>query len=154
MSSVTRFIRQVQTPYFSATTVQGTPGTYAYEFQPSAANTVGNYPPGYMIAATTPLTDAITAAGANSVLRDMGKTIQAPVGSLTGNIGFFRQVQLLAPAAVTAAQGYAGGVAGSTFGVRGAPIYNDYVVFYIPITVGGVNADMAHSVTPSAFGQM
>ena len=158
MSSVTRFIRQVQTPYFSATTVQGTPASYAYEFQASAANVVGNYPPGFMTTASAALQAAITAAGANSVLRDMGKTVQAPVGSLTGNTGFFRQVQLLAPTEVTAAQGYTGGLAGNNFGVLGAAntpdSYTDYLVFYIPITVGGVNADMAHSVTHSAFGQM
>lgn len=154
MSSVTRFIRQVQTPYFSATTVQGTPATYAYEFQPASGNVVGNYPPGTMVAASSALQSAITAAGSASVLRDMGKTVQATLTS--GAVGFFRQVQLLVPTAVTAAQGYNGGLGGNSFGVQGVvPNSNtEYLVFYVPITVGGANADTAHSVIHPAFGQM
>jgi hypothetical protein len=157
MSSVTRFIRQVQTPYFSTASFSA---NHIYEFQPSGTNVVGNYPPGIMALASNSLKALIAAVGAgNGVLRDMGKTVQAPIGSLTGNVGFFRQVQLLAPTAVTAAQGYAGGVAGNTFGVGGvatdgADAYNHYLTFYVPVTVAGVNADLSSSVDMNASGQM
>ena len=142
MSSVTRFIRQIpqSNTYYSAAVIATTPGTYCYEFNPSANNVVGNYPPGYMTAANAALqgsiAGAVTAAGAagNLIIRDMGKTVQAPVGSLTGSVGFFRQVQLLLPSALTAAQGYNGGSAGNTFGVSGI----NYLTFYVPVVVLGI----------------
>jgi len=156
MSSVTRFIRQVQTPYFSTASFSA---SHIYEFQPSGTNVVGNYPPGIMALASNSLKGLISAIGTTGALRDMGKTVQAPIGSLTGNVGFFRQVQLLAPTAVTAAQGYTGGLAGNTFGVAGvatdgADAYNHYLTFYIPVTVAGVNADLATQFDVTASGQM
>ncbi len=162
MSSVTRFIRQIPTSstYYSASTVATTPATYCYEFNPSSANVVGNYPPGHMTAASASLQAAVTAAGtpANLVLRDMGKTVQAPIGSLTGPVGFFRQVQLLSASALTAAQGYNGGSAGNTFGVLGAantPNANtDYLTFYVPSVVMGIAGVAAASVEPRMGGAM
>ena len=108
-------------------------GTGVYEFVASATNTVGNYAPGYMAAAGAEMIAALVVAGAstNLVLRDMGKTVQAPVTSLTGNVGFFRQVQLLKPAA-----------SGTSFGGLGAAntpdAYTDFLTFYIPVAVAGV----------------
>jgi hypothetical protein len=144
MSSVTRFIRQIpqSNTYYSAAVVAATPATYCYQFVPSANNVVGNYPPGYMNAANAALqgsiAGAVAAAGAggaaNLILRDMGKTIQAPISSLTGSVGFFRQVQLLSPSALTAAQGYNGGLNGNTFGVSGI----NYLTFYVPTVVLGI----------------
>ena len=80
MSSVTRFIRQIQpdNTYYSAAVVLAAPATYAYELIPSAG-AVGNYPAGYMAAASGALATALTAStyAANSaLLRDMGKTIK------------------------------------------------------------------------------
>jgi hypothetical protein len=162
MSSVTRFIRQIPTSstYYSATAVATTPATYCYEFNPSASNTVGNYPPGHMTAASAALQAAVAAAGtpANLVLRDMGKTVQAPIGSLAGPVGFFRQVQLLSASALTAAQGYNGGAAGNTFGVLGAAntpdALTDYLVFYVPSVVMGIAGVAAASVEPRMGGAM
>jgi hypothetical protein len=183
MSSVTRFIRQipVSTTYYSAAgVVADAAGVNVYEFVNLGSNYVGNYPPGWMQSQNAGLNAAIAAAafaGGNAlVLRDMGKTIQAPYGVAgvigssnyaTSNIGFFRQVQLLRPlpinatAPTAAAPGYIGGTTGSNFGVLGAENnpdnYTDYLTFYIPVSVAGVSA--ASSAVPlSAFaiagGQM
>ena len=167
MSSVTRFIRQIpaEASRFSAATVAANPATMVYEFVPSASNIVGNYLPGFVQLASAPLIlavqEAVAAAGAASslVLRDMGKTILAPVGSASGNQGYFRQVQLLRPAALSASQGFNGGSNGSAFGVLGAAgtpdAYTDYLSFYIPVGLNGINyGPVAINAYPLAGGQM
>lgn len=170
MSSVTRFIRQIplSTTYYNAATVVATPGTYVYEFVPTAANYVGNYPPGYMQTSTASLTAAIgqavaaaTASSTGLVLRDMGKTIFAATSSAATSFGYFRQVQLLNPEAISSTQGFIGGLAGSTFGVLGANntpnAYTDFMTFYIPVAVAGV-LGVAAGATSQAYslagGQM
>jgi len=162
MSSVTRFIRQINNSnsYVSAATVAATPGTYAYELNPSAGNVVGNYAPGYMSAASANLIAAVaalvaSAGGATSlVLRDMGKTVRAPVSSLSGSIGYFRQVQLLSPRGES--NGFLGGSSGNVGGVLGgSPNANSpYLTFYIPVVVYGVNAVPAVSANHALNGQM
>jgi hypothetical protein len=167
MSSVTRFIRQVplSTTYYNAGTVAGSPTTLVFEFVPTSANYVGNYPPGYVQTASAALIaaigQAVTAAGAagNLVLRDMGKTIYAPVASLTGSAGYFRQVQLLLPAQISYSQGFIGGTSGTTFGVLGAnntpDIYTDFLTFYIPVSVAGVTGtNVITNAYALAGGQM
>jgi hypothetical protein len=167
MSSVTRFIRQIpaEASRYSAATVAANPDTMVYEFVPSASNIVGSYPPGFVQLASAPLIlavqQAVNAAGAasNLVLRDMGKTILAPVGSASGNQGYFRQVQLIAPAALSASQGFNGGSNGSAFGVLGAAnvpdAYTDYLSFYIPVGLNGINyGPAAINAYPLAGGQM
>lgn len=168
MSSVTRFIRQIpaQASLLNAATVAAAPASLVYELVPDASNVVGNYVgAGYVQLASAPLIlaiqQAVNAAGAasNLVLRDMGKTILAPVGSASGNKGFFRQVQLIAPAALSASQGFNGGSAGSAFGVLGAAntpdAYTDYLSFFIPVSVAGVNyGPIAVNAYPLAGGQM
>lgn len=161
MSSVTRFIRQipVSTTYYNVSSAV-LAGTNVYEFVPTAANYVGNYPPGYMQTASAALINALGTAGSTTdlILRDMGKTIFAPVGSSSGNSGYFRQVQLLKPSAITAAQGFIGGTAGQTFGVLGAEgtpdAYTDYMTFYIAVPVAGVLGGVLSGLTPIAGGQM
>ena len=152
MSSVTRFIKQIplSTTYYSVPASMLSAGTGVYEFQPSATNTVGNYAPGFMALAGAEMIAALVVAGAstNLVLRDMGKTVQAPVTSLTGNVGFFRQVQLLKPAA-----------SGTSFGVLGAAnvpdAYTDFFTFYIPVPIAGISVVAALSLAaPIAGGQM
>ena len=137
MSSVQRFIRQIQpdNTYNSASTVLGAPASYAYELIPSAG-AVGNYPAGYMAAASGALATALTAStyAANSaLLRDMGKTIRAPVNSVSGNVGYFRQVQLLVPSH-----------AGVAANVQGAVLvpdqYSPYLTFYVPVAIAGISA--------------
>ena len=167
MSSVSRFIRQIpaHASFLNAATIAAAPGSLVYELVPDSSNVVGNYPPGYVQLASAALIaaigNAVTAAGAasNLILRDMGKTIQAPVGSASGNKGFFRQVQLLLPAALNASQGFNGGSGGSNFGVLGAANvpdqYTDYLTFYIPVSIAGVNyGPIAVNAYPLAGGQM
>jgi hypothetical protein len=121
-------------------------GDGVYEFVPYATNTVGNYAPGYMKMAGAELVAALAVAGAYTacVLRDMGKTVQAPVTSLTGTVGFFRQVQLLRPAGA------------GVLGAANTPdAYTDYFTFYIPVPVAGVSAVATMSLAfPAAGGQM
>lgn len=161
MSSVTRFIRQIpaSASHLNAAAVVSGAASLAFELVPSSGNIVGNYPPGY-VQNSAALANAIAAASAAAsgavVLRDMGKTILAPVGNLSGNLQFYRQVQLIAPAALSPSQGFNGGAAGSNFGVLGGsniPTANsDFLVFYIPVSVAGVGA--AVNAYPVAAGQM
>lgn len=159
MSSVQRFLRQVPlaTTYYNSQGVIANAGTTVFEFVPSSANVVGNYPPGYMQTPSLALQTAIAAAGTVSVLRDMGKTIRAPLGSLTGDVGTYRQVQLLLPADVST---YIGGLSGSSNGVLGAAAtpdnYTNYLTFYVRAPVGGqgLAAAAAAALYPVAGGQM
>ena len=154
MSSVTRFIRQIPSSasHLNAAAVVAGAATLAFELVPSSGNIVGNYPPGF-VQNSAALAAAIAAANAAAsgavLLRDMGKTILAPVGSLSGAQQFYRQVQLIAPAALSS--GFVG-----NFGVLGAantPTANvDYLSFYIPVSVAGVG--VAVNAYPVAAGQM
>lgn len=140
MSSVTRFMKQVSSSntYFSATTAAAN----SYELVPGAGNITGNYVDAAAFMQTsTDLTGAITAAvSAGAVLRDMGKTVLAPIGSVSGSLAYFRQVQCIVPSAVTNA--FVGGALGSVFGVTGSsPDANTgYLTFYVPVIVGGIGA--------------
>ena len=154
MSSVQRFIRQIpaQTQYYTAATVIASVATTAYELVPAAGNVVGNYPPGTMTAASAgsgvglAILQAANALGATSlVLRDMGKTVRAALTANTAQVGFFRQVQLIAPAAITS---YIGGASASSFGVLGSPApgvdaYTSFQTFYIPIIALGASVNVA-----------
>lgn len=154
MSSVTSFIKQVPaaSQYFSAASLSA---TTMYQLTPSASNVVGNYPPGTLTALGVALPD-------NAVCRDMGKTIFA--GITVGvtpptTYGYFRQVQILVPGPITAAQGFIGGSLGNTFGVIGNSTtptsVTDYWTVYIPITVAGVSvATPIGSQAVIAGGQM
>ena len=147
MSSVTRFIRQIQpdNSYYSAANVLASPATAAFELIPSAG-TVGNYPAGVMTPASGALQTALTAStyAANSaLLRDMGKTIRAAIPG--GAVGYFRQVQLLLPAAA----GSAASVQGS---VSAPDAYSPYLTFYVSVAVAGISA--AYIPTHGLAGQM
>lgn len=150
MSSVTRFIRQVpvSASYYNAANIIANSSSMVFELVASASNIVANYPPGYVKTAGPELIAAIAqAANVNPtglVLRDMGKTIYAQYGSGAASdpAAYFRQVQLINPSAIVAAQGFAGGSAGQSFGVLGGqniPDANtDFLTFYIPVSVAGV----------------
>jgi hypothetical protein len=162
--------------------VNANPQTHVFELVPDSGNYVGNYPPGQMIVATPPLVQAIAEAFNDNggdindpivtpsrlFLRDMGKTIYAKIVNknvipspppFTG-FGYFRQVQLLAPKAITATQGFLGGVNGTTSGVLGGPLnpddYTNYATFYIAVSIGGVG--LTQAATTKAYclagGQM
>ena len=158
MSSVTRFIRQVpvSASYYNAVTILGATSTMVFELVPSASNIVANYPPGHVQVASAALQAAIalevTLNGiGNLVLRDMGKTIYAQYGTglAADPSAYFRQVQLLRPSAITAAQGFAAGSAGQSFGVLGAQnspdAYTDFLTFYIPVAVAGVKGPQVNT---------
>lgn len=153
MSSVTRFIRQINNnnAYVAASAaLLAAPATYAFELVPDAGNVVGNYAPGFMRAAPNSLIGAIDALkNANPVLRDMGKTVRAPLGSASGAIGYFRQVQLLVPSGESGLSGNVGGVVGSS-----PDAYSPYLTFYVPVVVYGVNAVPAGMAPAVLFGQM
>jgi len=163
MSSVTRFTRQIAqgNTYYLATGILTGSFTYVYELVPGAANVVGNYPSAsagsYMQNASAALQAALNQllnvnAAATLLLRDMGKTIQAPVGNTTGPTAFFRMVQVINPGAISYTQGVIGGASGTTFGVLGAvstpDAYTNYLTFYIPVAVAGVSG---LTVTPAAI---
>lgn len=140
MSSVTRFIRQVPTglSFYSLPALSA-----IYEFVPSSANTVGNYPPGAMVQAanSSTLSTALQVSGAayaggspqaGYLLRDMGKTVYAQVASSesaagTGIFQHFRMVQIIKPSA------------DGSSGIQGASTvpnsFTDYLTVYVPITV-------------------
>ena len=149
MSSVSRFIKQVPSGnnFYSAS---GLSAANVYEFVPSSGNVVGNYPPGYVQLA------AGMVAPANAMVRDMGKTIYAGIGSSASSFGWFRQVQFISPAPITAAQGFIGGSSGSTFGVVGGAanpdVYTNFAVFYLPINVNGVLAPANQAASAGILG--
>ena len=138
MSSVTRFLKQ----YDASQTYLSVPSTITqlYEFVPSAGST-GNYPAGFVqpIAGTVVGTNIVLQAATGTlIMRDMGKTITAPVTNISGVVGRYRQVQVLAARDLNATN--------NTFGVigvpAGTPTYTDayvsYYVLYIPVPIGGV----------------
>ena len=134
MSSVQRFIRQIPScsTFYSAATVVSSAATVAFDFTPSASNVVGNYPPGYVTAAGSGALYTLITQAANAgpvVLRDMGKTIKAALGSEAGVVSFYRQVQL-----VSLLSSALGGVQG---GSNVPTATSDYLTFYIPITIAG-----------------
>lgn len=133
MSSTQSFIRQRSQPN---TIFQAPTNECYYVFVASPGNYVGNYPPGYMLNEPRP-------EGKGSLLRDMGKTIKAPLGiQSTATYGFFRQVQFIDPQPA---------VFGTTFGVgigsQGAQTLSlgsvsdtGYGTYYLPIIVDGTVA--------------
>jgi hypothetical protein len=136
MSSVTSFIKQVPaaSQYFSAASLAN---TNVYELIPLSSNVVGNYPPGYV-----QLVSAFSLPS-GSVCRDMGKTIFSAIGAAGTDFGRFRQIQIIVPVPITAAQGYIGGLSGNTFGVIGTSITPDtrtgYFTVYIPVVTAGIS---------------
>jgi hypothetical protein len=144
MSSIQSFLRQrnVANSLLQAPT---TAGCY-YNFVSGPGNYVGNYPPGYMVAAEAAI--AAAAAAQSLLIRDMGKTIKAPIGtSVTATEGFFREVQLIAPVASVSATGsttfgVGSGVAGGAAGTvpAGNTGFDGYGTFYIPIVIDGTLA--------------
>ena len=134
MSSVTRFLRQIPAGGSLFNVDAATP---LYVFTAGPGNYVGNYPPGTMNYLGP--ASSVNSYFGTPVFRDMGKTIQAGVGS--GSVGFFRAVQLLNPVAVASATASTNfGVNGSQPGTIASGNAGDdgYNTFYIPISVGGV----------------
>ena len=153
MSSVTRFLKQ-HDPAQAYLSVPSTL-TQMYEFVASDG-AVGNYPDGYVQAVSGTVATEIVkqAASGTLVLRDMGKTITAPIGSTSGVVGRYRQVQLLAARDLNATN--------NTFGVIGAPAGAaatnanvSYYTLYVPAVVGGVlGAAPLAGVNSLAGGEM
>lgn len=164
MSSIQSFLRQRNQ---ATSLLQAPTNACYYVFVAGPGNYIGNYPPGYM-----QLAAALPAPAAGSLIRDMGKTIKAPIGvagvvAATATSGFFREVQLITPVAAVSATG------NTTFGVginsAGAAVQpgagnagdDGYGTYYIPIIIDGALATSDGStlaVLPSTYlplgGQM
>lgn len=140
MTSVQKFLRQIQAPN---SILQAPTNDCYYVFVATSGNYVGNYPPGYMqIAALNPVS-----IGQGTLIRDMGKTIKAVIGTSAGaTAGFFREVQMITPVAVasaTASTTFGVGVAsqvGQTLPSAGNVGDDGYGTYYIPIIVDGTIA--------------
>lgn len=128
-----------------------------YYLVPGSGNYVGNYPnspysvagsQGYMV--PTAAVGAAAPGSGSAVVRDMGKTVFAAVGTALGvpastvAPGYFRAVQILNPVAAFSPQ--AGTTSQTNFGVNGSapgsiPAGNagdmGYNTFYVPIVVDG-----------------
>lgn len=160
MSSIQSFLRQRNQ---ATSLLQAPTNACYYVFVAGPGNYIGNYPPGYM-----QLAAALPAPDAGSLIRDMGKTIKAPIGTnVAATAGFFREVQLITPVAAVSATG------STTFGVGlnsagaavqpGAGNVGDagYGTYYIPIIIDGTLATSdgtTLAVLPSTYlplgGQM
>ena len=148
MSSVQRFLKQIPADKSVYGSAIGAAGTGLYELVPGAGNVVGNYPgaSSYVQALQANVIAAINSNGAAVVVRDMGKTIRAPMTSPTGTIGYYRQVQVLFPGPIST---FIGGVTGSTFGVSGSVAVSPnstYFTAYAPVVVGGVLGNALYNV--------
>jgi hypothetical protein len=156
MSSVTRFLKQ-HDPAQAYLSIPAASLTALYEFVATGTVT-GNYPAGYVQLvsgnAATEIVKQVVAGNGTLVLRDMGKTITAPIGNTAGVVGRYRQVQLLGARDLNAAN--------NTFGVlgqaAGGALTNanvSYYVLYIPVPVGGVlGAAPVTGVSALAGGEM
>lgn len=155
MSSTQGYLRQRSIPntLFKAPTN----GCY-YIFVAGAGNYVGNYPPGYMVFAEGHPFDI---SGINYIIRDMGKTIKAPIlaSGVLGTPGFFREFQFIDPVSVATP------TSSTTFGVFGDAAQSfppgnvgntGYATFYVPIVVDGIVASGATLPNPylAMGGQM
>jgi hypothetical protein len=174
MTSVTSFLRQVNTAnQFVGAGSLATLAGLAYEFVPTSANYVGNYPPGAMVLATNDATTGLAGQIANAlalspnttataIIRDMGKTVyagvasssaNAQVGTVGTNSGWFRQYQLLLLNPITS-NNFIGGTSGITFGVNGTQSggYTPYLTFYLPSALAGIFPVASGTVLNQAAG--
>jgi hypothetical protein len=178
MSSVTRFLRQINTADQLVTPAAlNTLAGLIYEFVPTTANYVGNYAPGAMVIGTT-ASSGIAGQIANAlaqapnttavfILRDMGKTVYAGVATteanaqttpptVSTNFGWFRQYQLLLLNPITSNNF----ISGTTFGVNGTQSggYTPYLTFYLPSAVAGIwpiaSATQTSVLSQAAGGQL
>lgn len=152
MTSVLKIQRQRD---LATTFLQAPNENIYFYFVPTMGNNIGNYPPGYMM----PLS-MVPPAG--TLLRDMGKTIIAPVSfSPTAAPGFFRAVQLITPSPAVSAIGK------TTFGVGGNVPRSlttgnigdmGYRTYYLAVIVDGtiasVDGNIAAAPYPPLSGQM
>ena len=160
MSSIQSFLRQrnVANSIFQAPIA---PANCYYVFVAGPGNYVGNYPPGYMSqVAALPI-------GRGTLLRDMGKTIKAPItDSVNAKSGFFREVQFIDPQpAVSATGSTTFGVGSGSLGAGVLPAAGNagdagYGTYYLAIVVDGTlatdgtNPAVLASPYPPFGGQM
>jgi hypothetical protein len=133
MTSVHKMLRQRDQATSILDAVDPT-GNYWY-LVPTSGNYVGNYAPGYMM----PVPPSQIPAG--TLIRDMGKTVRAPIFfGYQSTPGFFRAVQLITPVGAVSATG------NTTFGVYGNAPRSfrpgnigdmGYRTYYIIINVNG-----------------
>jgi len=142
MTSIDKTLRQRD----QATSIVSAPSNPCYyTFIAISGNYVGNYSPGYM------QKTAEIPTGKGILLRDMGKTVKAPIGiggvlKPSATNGYFRAIQFIAPVVVSSA------TSSTTFGVgigsQGAAVLPTagnvadvgYGTYYIPVSVDGTLA--------------
>ena len=148
MSSIQSFLRQRSQ---TSTFFQAPTNECYYVFVAGSGNYVGNYPPGYMSAVSG------VPEGKGTLVRDMGKTIKAPIGTgVSATYGFFREIQFIDPQPAVSATG------STTFGVgsgsQGAGVLpaagnagdSGYGTYYLAIVVDGTLAT-SNGVTPAVL---
>jgi hypothetical protein len=145
MSSIQSFLRQ---RHQTTSYIDAPANDCYYIFVPASGNYVGNYPPGYL-----QKTSAIP-ADKGTLLRDMGKTIKAPIGvsgvvDPNATAGFFRAVQFIFPVASVSATGSTtfgvgiGSAGAGTLPTAGNAGDTGYGTYYIPVIVDGTLATSA-----------
>lgn len=145
MSSVTSSLRQIPTglQYYAVPNPAPTYYVPVNTSNPTVINdpTVTNYP-----LSLTNLNITLP-QGSTPILRDMGKTVKATV---SGNISYYRQYQLIVPQAATTPISPNDGVIGSdVIPSTAAPYYT----VYLPVTIIGMGT-YTTGLTPLAGGQM
>jgi hypothetical protein len=148
MSSIQSFLRQ-RNPATSLTKPPGNNGCY-YTFVADNGNYVGNYPPGYMVPVAVTVIPANIDTYINVLMRDMGKTIKAPLGVIANTpivnpaatSGFFREIQLIEAFGAGTAQGNTFGVGNQFSGNAAGPNAGNagYGTYYIPTVIDGTLA--------------
>jgi hypothetical protein len=145
MTSVLKIQRQRD---LATTFLQAPKGAAYFYFVPNIGNNIGNYPPGYML----PI-NIVPPPG--TLIRDMGKTIIAPVSfSPTAAPGFFRAVQWINPTVA---------VSGNTFGIGGSAPRSltagnigdmGYRTYYVAVIVDGTIASIDGNIVAIPYAPL
>ena len=114
-----------------------------YVFVAGAGNIVGNYPINNIASTGYMLPARYINPPAGTIIRDMGKTIKAPILGRTTTPGFFRAIQLINPVpSVGATDSTTFGVGIGSQGTRTLPEAGNtgdfgYGTYYLPIIING-----------------
>ncbi len=148
MSSVTSFLRQIPTGLQYYALPSGNVYVPAVLSGGSYVNDTSD--PTYPLAVLSVSQGSLNIPQGSSILRDMGKTIKAMDTTNGSVVRYFREFQILQPAAATTPISTNDGVIGNDT-VPGA--YAPYFTIYLPVTILGMGSFVT-GLTPLAGGQM